>query len=103
MAPEAPKYILVVEDDETTRQSLATALRDAGFDVVTAGNGQEALDYVHSHPPPVLILLDMMMPAHDGWEFLRLRGQDPTLAGVPVIVLTALGVASELWARSLGA
>jgi two-component system, chemotaxis family, sensor histidine kinase and response regulator PixL len=93
--------VLVVEDDETVRQGLAVVLEQAGYVVVTAANGREALTYPRSHLPPALILLDMMMPAADGWHFMRLRARD-ALASVPVLIMTAIGVASQEWATSLG-
>src|SRR6185295_4566179 len=53
-------------------------------------NGQEALAYLHTSSSPEVILLDLMMPVMDGWEFRRHQQADPDLAGVPVIVLSAL-------------
>jgi two-component system response regulator MprA len=95
--------VLVVEDDETVRQGLAVVLEPAGYVVVTAANGREALTYLRNHLPPALILLDMMMPAADGCHVMRGRAQDAALASVPVIIMTAIGVASEEWATGLGA
>jgi CheY-like chemotaxis protein len=97
------QLLLVVEDDELVRQGLAVVLEEAGYVVVTAANGREALTYLRHHLPPALILLDMMMPAADGWHFMDLRDQDTGLAAVPVLIMTAIGVACEEWASSLGA
>jgi chemotaxis family two-component system sensor histidine kinase/response regulator PixL len=97
------QLLLVVEDDELVRQGLAVVLDQAGYVVVTAANGREALTYLRKHLPPALILLDMMMPAADGWLFMKLRAEDTALASVPVIIMTAIGVASEKWASSQGA
>jgi CheY-like chemotaxis protein len=96
------KTLLVVDDDEVIREGLALVLRDAGNAVVALGNGREALDYLHHNAAPDLILLDMMMPEYDGWAFLRARYAEPALAAVPVVVLTAIGVACPEWANSLG-
>jgi CheY-like chemotaxis protein len=95
--------LLVVEDDEITREGLAAVLRTAGYTVATAGDGAVALRYLREHIPPALVLLDMMMPVHDGWTFLHWQLRDPALATVPVLVMTALGVGSGEWAVGLGA
>jgi CheY-like chemotaxis protein len=87
----------------TIRMGLAAALEGAGYVVATAGNAREALDYLRDHLPPALILLDMMMPAADGWHFVRRRAQNAALAAIPVLITTALGIAAEAWATGLGA
>jgi CheY-like chemotaxis protein len=61
-----------------------------GFAAATVANGREALDYLHGTIKPHVILLDLMMPVMDGWEFRRRQQADPELAPVPVIVLSAL-------------
>lgn len=81
--------ILVVEDDDDVRESLRDALEDEGYVVASATDGLEALTWLRAHPPPSLILLDWMMPRCDGAQFLRLRKEDPTLAAVPIVLLTA--------------
>jgi CheY-like chemotaxis protein len=86
--------LLMVEDDETARQGLAVVLEQAGYVVVTAANGREALTYLRHHLPP-LIRLDMMMPAADSWHFMRRRAQGAALASVPVLIMTAIGAAGE--------
>ena len=59
--------------------------------MATASNGQEALDQLRSGTDlPSLILLDLMMPVMDGWEFRREQRKDPAIADVPVVVLSAL-------------
>jgi DNA-binding response OmpR family regulator len=78
--------ILVVEDDQDTAFLLKQILRHAGFDVLSAMNGKEALSKVNLSFPD-LVLLDLMMPDMDGWETIdRLR----QVTSTPVIVLTAL-------------
>jgi putative two-component system response regulator len=101
--PSPGKSLLVVEDNDVTREGLAVVLRRAGYQVALAGDGEEALDYLRGEPLPDLILLDMLMSGVDGWEFLQRRKRDPALAALPVIIMTALGVASDEWATSLGA
>ena len=82
--------VLVVEDDEGLRDMMAQLLTLEGFQTATVANGQEALAYLHTSSIPEVILLDLMMPVMDGWEFRRHQQADPALAGVPVIVLSAL-------------
>src|SRR5439155_10806734 len=95
--------LLIVEDNEITRAGLATVLQREGYSVVTAQDGKEALESLVHGPTPDLILLDMLLPGVDGWQFLNRRRPDPALASVPVVITTALGIASPEWATSLGA
>jgi CheY-like chemotaxis protein len=85
------KSILVVEDDAATREALAMILGAEGFRVTGAANGEEALGLLRSTPPPDLILLDLMMPIMDGWQFRREQTHDPRLSAIPVVVLSADG------------
>jgi CheY-like chemotaxis protein len=82
--------VLIVEDDEDLRDMMAQMLTIEGFESATVANGREALDYLHAAMKPHVILLDLMMPVMDGWEFRRRQKADPELAPVPVIVLSAL-------------
>ena len=88
LAPNCP--VLIVEDDEDLRDMMAQMLNIEGFHTATVANGREALDYLHATAKPNVILLDLMMPVMDGWEFRRQQKADPELAPVPVIVLSAL-------------
>jgi CheY-like chemotaxis protein len=92
MMPESdtPYPVLIVEDDEDLREMMAQLLTLEGFNAATAANGREALDYLQESAKPYVILLDLMMPVMDGWEFRRQQQADPELAPVPVIVLSAL-------------
>ncbi|HET6150436.1 MAG TPA: response regulator [Polyangia bacterium] len=83
--------ILVVDDDPDIRDSLREVLEDEGYTVNTVGNGREALDYLHRSPRPCVILLDLMMPVMDGWQFRREQKQDPAIATIPLVVITATG------------
>jgi CheY-like chemotaxis protein len=80
--------VLVVEDDESTREMLMTDLQLCGIPAVSAGNGREALDLMKRERPCV-VLLDLMMPVMDGEAFRRRQLQDPDLSSVPVILLSA--------------
>jgi CheY-like chemotaxis protein len=83
--------VLIVEDDADLREMMAQLLSLEGFQAATVANGSEALQYLHNgHLKPDVILLDLMMPVMDGWEFRRKQQADPSLADVPVIVLSAL-------------
>lgn len=83
--------ILVVEDNDDVREMMAVTLELEGHEVATAVNGRDALNKLHSGEKPCLILLDLMMPVMNGWEFRRAleRDPDPTLRNVPVVVVSA--------------
>jgi CheY-like chemotaxis protein len=95
------KTILVIEDDDVTRMGFGTLFTDRGYRVALAGSGEDGLEYLEKYNPPDLIILDMLMPGMDGWQFLKRR--DARWGGVPVFIVTALPVASGEWAASLGA
>jgi CheY-like chemotaxis protein len=84
----------VVEDDEATREAFALILTGLGYRVSTADNGQVALDYLRGERPS-LIVLDLMMPVMDGYQFREAQRRDATLADIPVIVCSALGEAHD--------
>jgi CheY-like chemotaxis protein len=81
--------ILVVDDDPDILEALSEILEAEGFEIWRARNGKEALERLEPEPPQ-LILLDLMMPVMDGWEFAqRMRQKPPAVASVPLIVLSA--------------
>ena len=84
--------ILVVDDEEDTRDSLVDILFYAGYDVIAAEDGGAALEKASREDPDV-ILLDVMMPVMDGFEVLARLRQDPATGDIPVIMLTALSAA----------
>jgi signal transduction histidine kinase len=88
---EAPVGIrlLLVEDDTSIRLALADMLEDEGFAVMVATNGREALDVLREGPRPDVIVLDLMMPVMDGWEFRVEQRSDPSLAGIPLLAMSA--------------
>ncbi len=83
------RVVLLVDDDEDAREALGATLTERGFDVATAANGEEALQYLLDAPAPAVVVLDLSMPVKDGWEFLVERNQDSGLSSIPVIVLSA--------------
>jgi CheY-like chemotaxis protein len=93
--------VLIVEDDPDSRNMLAALLGLHGYRTVTAANGVEALELARRERPAV-ILLDLMMPVMDGPAFRRAQLGDPSLAAIPIVVLSAHLRTAEL-ARELGA
>lgn len=83
------KTIVVVDDDGDLREAVLEALQDEGYLTIGYSNGREALDGLRSGQHPDLILLDLMMPTMNGWQFRAEQTQDEHLAGIPVIVMTA--------------
>jgi DNA-binding response OmpR family regulator len=83
------KRILVVEDEPDIREAMAEALVDAGFEVLTAQNGQEGLDTALTAKPD-LILLDIIMPILDGHGMLQQLRQDPWGQDAKVVMLTSM-------------
>ena len=90
-----PASVLLVEDDLPIRDSLGEALTEEGFDVSTAGNGAEALERLRSGSRPSVIVLDLMMPVMDGWDFRQEQLDDPDLRDIPVVVVSAVGFSGE--------
>jgi CheY-like chemotaxis protein len=81
--------VFIVEDDPSTRDATRRLLEKLGLTVAEASNGLEGLRWLDGHPAPALILLDLMMPVMDGFEFLEELQRRPSLGNVPVVVLTA--------------
>jgi CheY-like chemotaxis protein len=80
--------LLIVEDEIAVRNALTKLVSKDGREIVTANDGQEALARLTEVPRPGLILLDLMMPRMNSWEFLRRQAADPTIANIPTIVLS---------------
>jgi CheY-like chemotaxis protein len=80
--------VLVVEDDEDIREAIADVVEREGFEAVCVSHGLEATRYLETCDRlPNVILLDLMMPVMDGWEFLRRRNE--RVRNIPVVVITA--------------
>ena len=82
------EIILIVEDEVATREALIELLGKDGREIITARDGQEAMEWLAKVPRPSVILLDLMMPRMNGWEFLRRQSADPLIANIPTIVLS---------------
>lgn len=95
--------VLVVEDNEMNREILCHMLSSC-YHVAETCNGREACEYVREHPGEIsVILLDMVMPVMDGFQFMKERKNDPELSGIPVIITSESEEESELEALRLGA
>ena len=92
--PSASQTVLIVEDDERTREMLRRTLQKEGWEIREAANGRLGLEQL-VHGPPGLILLDLMMPEMDGFTFMQELRRHPDCAHVPVIVITAKDLTEE--------
>jgi CheY-like chemotaxis protein len=88
MTEEHEHLVLLVDDHEEARDALAMLLKNEGFAVREASDGQEALDALYDGPRPCLVVLDLMMPGMDGWEFRRRQLRSPQFARIPTVVLS---------------
>ncbi len=84
----ASQRILLVEDNELNRNMMVRRLNRAGLDVITAVNGQQALDIMHVEQPSI-VLMDMNLPVLDGWAASRRAKSDKSIQDIPIIALTA--------------
>jgi CheY-like chemotaxis protein len=87
---------MIVEDDPDTREMLGKFLELEGFDVSTAANGRVALDQLGHGVAPCVIILDLMMPVMNGWQFREAQSSDPRLSQIPVVVVTAAGARADI-------
>ena len=95
--------VLIVEDNGMNREILRDML-EPFYNVVEALNGMEAFEYLNGHPGKVsVILLDLIMPVMDGFQFMRKRAQEKTISEIPVIVTSELDGDSNLMALRMGA
>ena len=88
------KRILVVEDQEDNRRILRDLLDSAGFEMIEAGDGQQALVAAEQHRPD-LILMDIQLPVLDGYEATRRIKADPALKAIPIIVVTSYALSGD--------
>ena len=82
--------VLIVDDDESIRETFRFLIESAGYSVVTASNGLEALEHLYKNLDPCLIFLDLMMPVMDGWEVARELASDSKFSSIPTVIITAI-------------
>jgi len=94
LPPRQMSRILLVEDNELSRDMLSRRLTRRGYEVLTAVDGAEAVETARTGTPD-LILMDMSLPVIDGWEATRRLKAEPDTCAIPIIALTALAMASD--------
>ena len=91
--------VLYIEDDEAFRASSCERLREEGFRVAEAPDGAVALAYLSEGHRPALVILDLLMPGMDGFEFMARLRNDPELTGIPVVVVSGVVQSGMLASR----
>ncbi len=91
-----PASLLLIDDDQDLRDSLGDALEGLDFKVTYAANGQEALERLSTEELPDVILLDLLMPVMNGWQFCDERKKHTRLVGIPIIAMSA-AVSKNPW------
>lgn len=90
--PDSDDYVLLVDDDADIRETVEFVLSSHGHRVTAVADGAEAFGWLMSgRPHPCLVLLDLMMPVMNGFELRSRMTLDPSLAPIPVVVLTGAG------------
>lgn len=84
------KRILIVEDDRFLRELIVKKLANEGYEAIEAVDGEQGLQKTKEEKPDI-ILLDLILPGIDGFEVLALKKDDPSISGIPVIILSNLG------------
>lgn len=84
------KKVLIVEDEKDVQLYLSALMEDQGYEVITAGNGEEGLVLAESEKPD-LITLDIAMPSQSGMRTFRMFKESETLKNIPVIIITGMG------------
>jgi CheY-like chemotaxis protein len=85
------KQVMIVDDDNDIRDAISQILEYEGYEVLQASNGQEGIDRLRDQQKPGLILLDLMMPVMNGWQFRTELQSNPILKEIPVVILSADG------------
>ena len=91
-AEDAHKRILVLDDEDGIREAMSSLLSQAGYQVCTSHDGQDALEHLRRNPVD-LVIFDLRMPVMDGWQFRTIQRAEPGLAEIPVIAMSADGSA----------
>lgn len=87
---------LIVDDNTDIRILLNQALELGGFEVLEAENGEVAQQKLENGVRPSIVLLDLMMPVMDGWQFLEWKNRQPQYADIPVVVISAMPKNKEM-------
>ena len=95
MPSSCSQIVLIVDDDRNVAEALLDVLESEGYEVQTADNGRAALDQLRAGLRPCAILLDLMMPVMDGWDFRHAQMNDAKLREIPVVVISAAGFSAE--------
>jgi chemotaxis family two-component system response regulator PixH len=95
LVPSTQKTIIVVEDEQEAAEMFAEMMRVNGFRVLKASGSANAMNLI-SHESPAAIILDIMMPDISGLEVLRFMRREPKLANIPVIVVSAKSMPSDI-------
>jgi CheY-like chemotaxis protein len=82
--------VLIIDDDNDIRETLAEIVQTEGCEVAMASNGREALEFLRTHTAPSLVLLDLTMPVVDGWQVMAEMKSQPQMASIPICVLSAV-------------
>ena len=102
MRNDSMATLMLVEDDPDLADALSELLRQEGYEVLVANNGEEALERLKTTTPPAVILLDLMMPKMNGWDFRAAQQEDPELLKIPTILISAgTGIARAAGALGL--
>jgi len=101
--PTDPATVLIVDDDQAILDGIGEFLREEGFRVAAASNGAEALARLRTGLRADVIVLDVLMPVMDGWDFRAEQSADAALRDMPVVVISASGFARDTIGRQLKA
>ncbi|HMF39994.1 MAG TPA: response regulator [Polyangia bacterium] len=95
MQSSCSQIVLVIDDDRNVAEALMEVLESEGYEVQTADNGRSALNQLRGGLRPCAILLDLMMPVMDGWDFRHEQMRDADLKEIPVVVISAAGFSAD--------
>ena len=99
LSPGLP--LMIIDDDNDLRDALADIMADVGYEVASFDDARKAFAALENGLTPFLILLDLMMPGMSGWEFRAAQLENPRLAPIPVVIVTAATSVNEV-RRTLG-
>lgn len=94
--------VLVVDDDDAILGGLSDLLQDEGYEVATAAEGGEALEILRAGFRPSVIVLDLLMPGLDGWDFRVAQMENDAFSSIPTLVISASGFSAETIRPQLG-